>query len=63
MTGQADHPDRTLVRGQNVNPPDPVPGAVDVDLAEHEPLIREVLTEVEQLGYEPGLDHEDDLLP
>lgn len=27
MTGQADHPNRTLVRGQNVIPPDPVPGA------------------------------------
>lgn len=44
--------------------PDPVPAiGVDVDLAEHEPLIREVLTEVEQLGYEPHLEHEEDLLP
>lgn len=40
-------------------PPAPAPGSIDVDLAEHEPLIREVLTEVEQLGYEPGLDHDD----
>lgn len=44
-------------------PPGPTADTVKVDLVEHEPLIREVLTEVEQLGYEPGLDHEDDLLP
>jgi hypothetical protein len=41
-----------------VNPLDPAPGTVEVDLAEHEPLIREALIELEQLGYEPGLDHD-----
>lgn len=42
--------------------PGPAPDGSDVDLAEHEPLIREVLAEVEQLDLEAGPD-EEDLLP
>lgn len=42
--------------------PGPAPDGSDVDLAEHEPLIREVLGELEQLDLAAGLD-EEDLLP
>lgn len=35
----------------------------NVDLAEHEPLIREVLHELEHLEIGPDLDDEEDLLP